>query len=332
MGALFDLRIERDIRETLGNEVYKQYMRANANEPFKIGPAFSLIAKKARFNKPDDLVYQFSILSSLSLEAANRLHLSLAHYKLADSFAPTHQAPFRVVYGRNAVETYLTKDCGKDIILSTRQADVEAALEAGIPAGHIDPNHISPGQETDDLVLCWDFDRVLAIALPTPDNEHFHLDNEEYTRSFGQHAAWEREGAHGHLPAHPTPHMPYFVKHFAVRDYLRNDTTRPNMKVAGVTARTNKCLPRVETTLKALGCVPDDLRSTGYNSKGAELAQLKADEFYDDGLHHIADTRLRCPEAVAIHIPWTEEHVQRIVRDPSRHCSRAAIAQIACRL
>ncbi len=331
LGALFDLREAGEFRRKYGQKLYKKtYMASRVGIPFGKGPSLPLVKALTRLNKKgQEPLVRFFILSLLSETAKERVRLSLSQHKLVSNGNPEKEGFFDF-YGHKTIAPYMTKeDCGLDLLLSTRPNDVTAALESGVPAGHVDPNFIPETIETKDIRIGFDLDRAAFTFFGKPGTEGLRIDNEAFTRMKGVPSAHMREHALRKIPGHPGPIAPFFLKLFPVRDLVNPDPTLPDLSLLAITARSGNAAKRAQKTIKTYGLTLDDFISTGWDPKGPIVAQQGVCLFFDDGAHNIQSCRAHSPWTLAVHLPWTEKHVDRCERMPR---STQIARQVACSL
>ncbi len=315
LGVLFDTTQILLLRERCGEKAAARYMRNRIDEPLPRGPGLAAFAKMARFNKlGQDPYFEFYVLSDLSPEIEKRTERSIPLYGLNHGSTRLQGRGALAAQGKEIAQGHPTENASLDLVLSTREQDVLTALENGIPAGHVDPRHIAQGQDTNRLTIGFDLDRALFLAFGKPGTKHCYIDNEEYTRTYGLKAARQRERSCRNHPAQPGPIAPFFFKLFAMRDKINADNSLPDLRLPIITARSGEARKRAKKTLKLWKCLPErkDFVSTGWDPKGPKNAELKTDLFIDDGPHHILSTQESSPNTLAIHMPWTPNHIDRI--------------------
>lgn len=299
LGSLFDLRIAKALRKEQGEDAFNAYMLKNAGRHFLPGPAFPFVSKLLGLNRPNDIVVEVNIHSKLSNATLSRVERSLLAAGSGHGVLPLNKQITYNCLGQQSYKQHLYDDMGQDLILTTTPQDVQTAIAHGLPAAYIHRDHIPTGQDQSDIHIALDFDRCAALACPPPEHEDRLIDCEEVTACRGLEAAHAQEKAFGHQPAHAGPLAPLLIKYCQLSKRFCGDITRPSLFFHLVTARTDKSLRRVETTLKAWDCVPDHLYSTGYDSKGKIIANIGADAFFDDSPKHIEDVREKSPRTVA---------------------------------
>lgn len=295
--ALFDTREDDLVFREKGEEAYRRHMRAKEKTPFAPGPALSFLKKMIGFNKPDGILANFTILSRNNPQVSIRVHRSLYEHGL---FMKTPKGRLRFGMGEAYMKGRpITPNClrnfGVDLFLSPNRADVENALRAGIPAGQTFHYTIPklPSFSTPDLLVAFDFDRVLGFGRGKP-RDPFKDDSEEYFRREGLLSYWTREAKLVSFPAHPGPLATFFCKLVQLRKRTKELGCKNKLEIATVTARSSDPFARVQTTIDHWGgpFMEEDFRlSSRRTPKRNHLEELQADVFFDDSEKHVANAR-----------------------------------------
>jgi len=306
--ALFDTREEDLIFHEQGETAYIQAMQKREITPFKAGTLLPFLRKMMAFNKPSCLLVNFTILSRNNPSVSRRVHTSLYEHGL---YMKTNGGRVRFGIGEaymkgRAITPTLLRNFGIDCFFSPNRQDVENALHAGIPAAQVFPDspegraaHGSP-----DVLIAFDFDRVLAYAKGRP-NDKFKLDSEAYFQNNGLLRYWQREAKLTTLPAHPGPFASVYLKLAALRTHLKEHGSDRKLELAIVTARSSDPFARIQTTLQHWGgaCTEEDYRiSSRRTPKANHLEELKADLFLDDSDKQIQLARPVTAAALVPHI------------------------------
>ena len=151
--ALFDFESENEVFEQGDDRAYMDLQLAQLNVPAKPGVAFSLVQKLLAFNTDGAKRVEVVILSRNDPVSGMRVFRSAQHYGL-DILRGTFtrgQSPWR----------YL-KPLHANLFLSTHLSDVQAALEAGVPAAQVYPQsaHASSAHPH-EVRIAFDGDAVL---------------------------------------------------------------------------------------------------------------------------------------------------------------------------
>lgn len=313
LDSLFDFSEEKRVLNEQGHESYKKYVHANMQTALEPAKAFPFVAKMLSFNDPQNTFVQVTIVANCQQETILRSQRAMRHHKLIDPLRPEHHSGLTTQFGSNALNKVLSRN-SCDLLLSSNTKDVENLLTLGYCAGHVEAGRARDEQfeNYQDVVIAFDFDRVVGIACGPHGTCDQFLDNEQYTSVKGIEAAWQREHECRKIPAHKGPLSPFFEKLFALRDLTNGCPDKYNLSIPIVTARTGQSLDRVKTSLDAWGVKPDEIFSTGWDCKGDLLHAIHATVHIDDGLHHIQGVYERSPQTTPFHIPWVETHLDKI--------------------
>jgi len=169
--AVFDMAEANTVFETEGEEAYRQYQRKRLDEPFTQGVAFQFIKRLLGLNSvwKDEEPVQVVVLSRNDPDSGRRFFRSCANYKLdiTRGVFLSGKSPHPYVPAFNA-----------SLFLSATQADVQAAIHAGLPAGLVIPTSAKDDDADKELRIAFDFDGVIAddeaeTVYRKQDLEHF---------------------------------------------------------------------------------------------------------------------------------------------------------------
>jgi 5'-nucleotidase len=317
LGALFDMTAAALIRKHQGDKKYFEFMKLSQTVPLRKGSAFHFVKNLMKLNCDGNQFVALTILSKLSAETSLRVQHSLRAHNLMTT--PEEACAVVDWYGRDVASVFRNEDSSFDLILSTSQRDVTAALSHGISAAYVDPKHI-PSEETQPH-YAFDFDRCVALALGPLGTQGFEVDEGTFSQKVvkshadnkGLARVTAREGRLKDIPCHPGPIAPFFLKLAAIREHVRRLSGTTPFPLSIITARTASSVTRAENSLKAWGVQIDHLVSTGWASKGKVACDLGVSVFFDDGAGHIEDIQRKSPNTVAAHVPWHHGHIGRIV-------------------
>ncbi len=313
LDSLFDFSEEKRVLKKQGDEAYQKHVRATIQTPLEPAKAFPFVAKMLSFNDPQNTFVQVTIIANCRDATAERAQYSMHHHKLIDSLRPEHCRGLTAQFSSNALNKVLFKN-SVDLLLSSNPQDVTNLLTRGYCAGHVEAGRARDEQFENhkDVVIAFDFDRVIGIACGSDGTCDQFLDNERYTDIRGIEAAWQREHECRKIPAHKGPLSPFFEKLFALRNLTEGCPNKYNLNIPIVTARTGLSLDRVKTSLDAWGIYPDEIFSTGWDCKGDVLEKIRATVHIDDGLQHIQGVYAKSPQTTPFYIPWVDAHLNKI--------------------
>jgi 5'-nucleotidase len=271
--ALFDFEEENRLFESSDDRAYMQLQLERLDAPAQPGVAFSLVKKLLAFNDASAQRVEVVILSRNDPVSGMRVFRSAQHYGLAVE---------RGVFTRCAAPWRYLRPLAANLFLSANEADVRAALEAGVPAARV-ATHSARASDAHphEVRIAFDGDAVL-----------FSDEAEQVFQSGGLDAfqAHEQERAASPLPA--GPFKPLLE---ALQRLQREGTASMRLRTALVTARSAPAHERAIRTLMGWQIEVDEAMFLGGLAKGEFLAEFEPDFFFDDQTRHV--------EAAAPHVP-----------------------------
>lgn len=272
--ALFDFEEENRLFEAKDDRAYMQLQLQRVGEPAKPGVAFSLVNKLLAFNaaSPQASV-EVVILSRNDPVSGMRVFRSAQHYGLPIQ---------RGVFTRGESPWRYLRPLNAHLFLSTNEADVRSALEAGVPAARVYPHSARASDaHPHEVRIAFDGDAVL-----------FSDEAEQVFQSGGLDAfqAHERDKALKPLPA--GPFKPLLE---ALQLLQRQASPAMRVRTALVTARSAPAHERAIRTLMDWHIEVDEAMFLGGLPKGEFLREFEPDFFFDDQTGHI--------ENAAAHVP-----------------------------
>jgi 5'-nucleotidase len=272
--ALFDFEEENQLFEAKDDRAYMQLQLQRVGEPAKPGVAFSLVNKLLAFNaaSPQASV-EVVILSRNDPVSGMRVFRSAQHYGLPIQ---------RGVFTRGESPWRYLRPLNAHLFLSTNEADVRSALEAGVPAARVYPHSARASDaHPHEVRIAFDGDAVL-----------FSDEAEQVFQSGGLDAfqAHERDKALKPLPA--GPFKPLLE---ALQLLQRQASPAMRVRTALVTARSAPAHERAIRTLMDWHIEIDEAMFLGGLPKGEFLREFEPDFFFDDQTGHI--------ENAAAHVP-----------------------------
>lgn len=284
--ALFDFEEENRLFEAADDRAYMQVQLDRVEQPAPPGVAFSLVRKLLAFNPPggqefaDRPVVEVVILSRNDPVSGLRVFRSAKHYGLPIE---------RGVFTRGASPWRYLKPLKAQLFLSTHEADVRSALEAGVPAARVLPHAArASGAHPDEVRIAFDGDAVL-----------FSDEAEQVFQRGGLPAfqAHERDRAATPLAAGPFKPLLQALQRLQSAGAAAQRDGRPAMRLrtALVTARSAPAHERAIRTLMDWQIEVDEALFLGGLDKGAFLAEFEPDFFFDDQPRHV--------ENAAPHVP-----------------------------
>lgn len=286
--ALFDFSREHQIFLTEGLEAFRKFQRDNLHVLPKPGAAFPFIKRLLHLNKVfhEQQPVEVIILSRNDPEAGLRMMDALPKYDLDIT---------RAIFRSGETSYPYMKALGACLYLSTHEAEVREAVDAGYAAGHVLPCGLSDDDGDNQLRIAFDFDGVIV------DDEA-----ESQYASGGLPLFHHHEVEHRKRPLSSGPLMP-LLKHVSNLQRLQRENpgavNSPGkaIRVAILTARSMPAHERVITTLGAYDIEVDELLLTGGLEKKAFLDVMRPHIFFDDQLHHLEPASEGIP---CVHIPF----------------------------
>lgn len=272
--ALFDFEQENRVFEGADDRAYMQLQLQRLETPARPGVAFSLVRKLLAFNAegtPPQV--EVVILSRNDPVSGMRVFRSCQHYGL-----PLQ----RGVFTRGQPPWRYLSPLRAQLFLSANDADVRAALAAGVPAARVYPASArASAAHPDEVRIAFDGDAVL-----------FSDEAERVFQARGLAAFQQHEAAHATTPLAPGPFKPLLQ---ALHAMQRMPAAPMRIRTALVTARSAPAHERAIRTLLAWQIEVDEAMFLGGLDKGAFLREFEPDFFFDDQTGHI--------ESAAAHVP-----------------------------
>lgn len=274
--VLFDMSDSDKIFHEQGLDSYRQYQLEHENDILKPGPAFSLVKKLLALNEESYLV-EVVLLTRNSANTGLRVFNSIEHHQLS-----IRKAAF--TSGKNPYQ--YVQAFGAQLFLSTKNEDVEAALNSGCAAATLLPQH-KHQNKSKILKIAFDGDCVL-----------FSDEAERVTHSRGLAAFSQSEKQSANIPLQGGPFKPFLDALFEVQNHFPNDNCP--IQTALVTAREAPAHERVIRTLRSWNIRLDEALFLGGMCKTEFLKSFGADIFFDDRRSHC---QAATPHVTAAHVP-----------------------------
>ncbi len=274
--ALFDFEEENRVFEASDDRAYMQLQLQRLDEPAHPGVAFSLVNKLLAFNggaQADAQRVEVVILSRNDPVSGMRVFRSAQHYGL-----PVQ----RGVFTRGEPPWRYLKPLAANLFLSTNEADVRSALDAGVPAARVYPHsRRASDAHPNEVRIAFDGDAVL-----------FSDEAERVFQSQGLDAFQNHERDHSATPLAPGPFKPLLQ---ALHRLQRMPGRGMRVRTALVTARSAPAHERAIRTLMDWRIEVDEAMFLGGLAKGEFLREFEPDFFFDDQTRHV--------EGAAGHVP-----------------------------
>ncbi len=271
--ALFDFEEENRVFESRDDRAYMQLQLQRIDEPARAGVAFSLVKKLLAFNAGGGRQVEVVILSRNDPVSGMRVFRSAQHYGL-----PVQ----RGVFTRGEPPWRYLRPLAANLFLSTNEADVRSALQAGVPAARVYPHSArASAAHPDEVRIAFDGDAVL-----------FSDEAERVFQRDGLAAFQQHESSQAATPLAPGPFKPLLT---ALHQLQQAPAAAMKLRTALVTARSAPAHERAIRTLMAWNIEVDEAMFLGGLPKGEFLREFEPDFFFDDQTGHI--------ENAAAHVP-----------------------------
>jgi len=270
--ALFDFEAENRLFEAGDDQAYMQLQLARLDVPAPPGVAFSLVQKLLAFNTGEPRV-EVVMLSRNDPVSGLRVFRSAQHYGLSlqRGVFTRGQPPWRYLLPLRA-----------NLFLSANDADVRAALAAGVPAARVYPHAArASAAHPQEVRIAFDGDAVL-----------FGDEAERVFQSQGLDAFHAHETAHASRPLAAGPFKPLLQ---ALQRLQREPARGMRIRTALVTARSAPAHERAMRTLMDWHIEIDEAMFLGGLPKGEFLREFEPDFFFDDQTGHVASAAAHVP-------------------------------------
>ncbi len=270
--ALFDFEEENLLFEAGDDRAYMQLQLERLEQSAKPGVAFSLVNKLLAFNADAPNV-EVVILSRNDPVSGMRVFRSAQHYGLAIQ---------RGVFTRGQSPWRYLRPLAANLFLSTNEADVRSALDAGVPAARVYPHSKRASDaHPNEVRIAFDGDAVL-----------FSDEAERVYQSGGLAAFQSHEHEHSATPLAAGPFKPLLL---ALQRLQHGAAQGMRIRTALVTARSAPAHERAIRTLMDWHIEVDEAMFLGGLPKGEFLREFEPDFFFDDQTGHIENASAHVP-------------------------------------
>ncbi len=262
--ALFDLADSHRIYTEAGVDAYHHYQIEHEDETLAPGPAFVLVNKLLRLNRPQKQYVEVILLSRNSADTGLRVMNSIKHHGLDIT---------RAAFTKGEPTSRYVPAFGAHLFLSADTEDVKRVLNDGYAAATIVPSTVGKN-ESDELRIAFDGDAVL-----------FSDEAERVYQEGGLDAFSRSESDAALRPLSGGPFKEFLAGLHHIQSEFSDD--RSPIRTALVTARSAPAHERVIRTLRAWNIRIDEALFLGGLDKGEFLRAFGADIFFDDQRTHI---------------------------------------------
>jgi 5'-nucleotidase len=274
--ALFDFEEENQLFEASDDRAYMQLQLERVEQPARPGVAFSLVNKLLTFNAgvaDRHARVEVVILSRNDPVSGMRVFRSAQHYGLTIE---------RGVFTRGQTPWRYLRPLHANLFLSTNEADVRSALDAGVPAARVYPHSARASDaHPDEVRIAFDGDAVL-----------FSDEAERVYQRDGLDAFQQHERAQAATPLAPGPFKPLLE---ALQTLQAHPGQRMRVRTALVTARSAPAHERAIRTLMDWHIEVDEAMFLGGLAKGEFLREFEPDFFFDDQTRHVVSAAEHVP-------------------------------------
>jgi len=270
--ALFDFEEENQHFESTNDRAYMRLQLDRLDQAAKPGVAFSMVNKLLAFNAVAPSV-EVVILSRNDPVSGMRVFRSAQHYGLPIQ---------RGVFTRGESPWRYLKPLNANLFLSTNEADVRSALNAGVPAARVYPHSKRASDaHPHEVRIAFDGDAVL-----------FSDEAERVFQKAGLDAFQAHERAQADNPLAAGPFKPLLL---ALQRLQRESSSRMRIRTALVTARSAPAHERAIRTLMDWDIEVDEAMFLGGLPKGEFLREFEPDFFFDDQTGHVDSASAHVP-------------------------------------
>ncbi|WP_369991123.1 5'-nucleotidase [Pseudomonas xanthosomatis] len=288
--AVFDLSESDAVFRRDGEAQYRKYQEQHLDVPLGKGIAYPFIKRLLALNDlrddPEDPLVEVVLLSQNDPDTGLRVMKTINHYGLNMTRAIFTQgrSPYEYIPALNIA-----------LFLSADKQHVDAAIQAGYPAGQVLDSQFDDDESDDNLRIAFDFDGVLAGD-----------ESEAVMQAGGLGRFHAHEVMNVAQPHNPGPLKEFFVRiariQAAEEQYkLANPDYANRLRVSIVTARNAPSHERALNTLKSWGVMANDAFFLGGIEKRRVLQVLKPHIFFDDQSGHLKSTSTVVP---SVHVPF----------------------------
>ncbi len=271
--ALFDFEEENEHFEANDDRAYMRLQLERLDRAAKPGVAFSLVNKLLAFNTDGVQRVEVVILSRNDPVSGMRVFRSAKAYGMSVQ---------RGVFTRGESPWRYLKPLAANLFLSTNEADVRSALEAGVPAARVYPHSARASDaHPHEVRIAFDGDAVL-----------FSDEAERVFQQSGLDAFQAHELAQAETPLAAGPFQPLLL---ALQRLQVARTSGMRVRTALVTARSAPAHERAIRTLMQWNVEIDQAMFLGGLAKGEFLREFEPDFFFDDQTGHIENASPHVP-------------------------------------
>lgn len=287
--ALFDLSESDTYFKEHGEAKYRIYQEERIDDTLQPGVAFPFIQRLLKLNdlRPEDPLVEVIVLSRNDPKTGLRVMRSVKTHNLDIT---------RSVFTQGQCPHGYIAAFEMSLFLTGNRADVDAAIKAGFPAGHVLPSTATYDDTDSSLRVAFDFDGVLA----GDESERV------YREANGLKEYLEHEDRNSHVPLAPgllKPLLADLNRIQTLEDARSADdpSYKPRLRISLITARNAPAHERPVHSMNEWGVNVNDAFFLGGIDKSKVLKVLCPHIFFDDQQMHLDGAT----EYIAgVHIPY----------------------------
>ncbi|MFT3833317.1 MAG: 5'-nucleotidase [Micropruina sp.] len=286
---MFDLTESDAYFKEHGEAAYREYQDDHIDDTLPPGVAFPFIKRLLQLNdlRLDDPLVEVIVLSRNDPSTGLRVMRSVEKHELAIS---------RAVFTQGKAPYEYIGALGMSLFLSGNRPDVDSAIGAGFPAGHVLPSQAAYDDDDRSLVVAFDFDGVLA----NDDSERLYLTSDELD-TYLQHESNHKLDALGEGPLKPLLADLNTIQKLEEARRLADPNYASRLRIALVTARSAPAHERAVRSLRKWGVNVNDAFFLGGIEKAKVLQVMRPHIFFDDQAVHLGGA---ARFVAGVHIPY----------------------------
>lgn len=286
--ALFDLTESDAYFREHGELAYREYQDKHLAETLPRGVAFPFIQRLLHLNdlRPEDPLVEVIVLSRNDPDTGLRVMRSIDDYDLNMT---------RAIFTQGRAPYDYIGALDMSLFLSGNRPDVDAAIAAGFPAGHVLASMAEYDEDDPSLRIAFDFDGVLADDA-----------SERKYKTDGLEDYLDHEAEHRDVPLEPGLLKPLLsdlnrIQQLEEERRRLDSTYEPRLRIALVTARNAPAHERAIHSMREWGVRVNDAFFLGGIEKARVLEVMRPHIFFDDQDLHLTGA---AEHVAGVHIPY----------------------------
>lgn len=286
--ALFDLTESDKFFRDNGEMKYRTYQDERIDETLTPGVAFPFVKRLLGLDdlRPYDPLVEVIVLSKNDPTTGLRVMRSVAAHELEVT---------RAIFTQGASPYEYIEALEMSLFLSANRADVDAALKAGHPAGHVLASTALYNDDDQSLRIAFDFDGVLA----SDESEKIYQSGDLGT--YMDHESIHRADALQEGLLKPLLADLNRIQALEEERSRADQGYEARLRIALVTARNAPAHERAVNSLRKWGVEVNDAFFLGGIAKSRILQVMRPHLFFDDQELHLTGA---AQYAAGVHIPY----------------------------